>query len=82
MENLITINGNITLERQSKVKGDIVIRSRSKDSEPKKESLVIRLSGSSVVEGDIINNDDRCQVQVIIADDSKVLGEIKNAEVR
>jgi len=81
-DNLITINGNITLARRSKVQGDIVIRSRSDGSQPPKKSLVIKLSGSSVVEGDIINNDDRLEVQVIIADDSKVLGEIKNAEVR
>ncbi len=80
--NLTTINGNITLARRSKVQGDIVIRSRSDGTQSQKKSLVIKLSDSSVVEGDIINNDDRYQVQVIIADDSKVLGEIKNAEVR
>ena len=81
-ENLVTINGNITLEQGSRIKGNIVIRSRSEGSQPPKESLVIRLSGGSVVEGDIINNDDRLEVHIIIADDSKVLGEIKNAEVR
>ena len=42
---------------------------------------ITKLSDGSVVEGDIINNDDRLEVQVILADDSKVLGEIKNAEV-
>ncbi len=81
-ENLITINGNITLEQGSRIKGDIVIRSRSDGSQCPKKPLVIKLSGSSVVEGDIINNDDRLEVHVIIADDSKVLGEIRNAEVR
>ena len=80
--NLKTINGNITLAQRSKVQGDIVIRRRSDESPSPKEPLVIRLSGSSVVEGDIINEDDRLEVHVIIADDSKVLGEIKNAEVR
>ncbi len=80
--NLITINGNITLERRSRVHGDIVLRSRWNDDSPPKKPLIVNLSGSSVVEGDIINEDDRCQVHVIIADDSKVLGEIKNAEVQ
>ena len=79
--NLKTITGHIRLARGSKVQGDIVIRSRS-GSPNIKQPLVIKLSGSSVVEGDIINNDDRLDVQVILADDSKVLGEIKNAEVR
>ena len=79
--NLETINGNITLERRSRVQGDIVIRSRSSGSKRKKP-LIIKLSDNSVVEGNIINNDDRLDVQVILADDSKVLGEIKNAEVR
>jgi DUF4097 and DUF4098 domain-containing protein YvlB len=79
---LTTINGNITLAQRSKVQGDIIIRRRSDGSSSPKKPLIIELSDGSVVEGDIINNDDRCQVQVIIADDSKVLGEIKNAEVR
>jgi hypothetical protein len=35
-----------------------------------------------VVEGDIINNDDQLEVHVFIADDSRVSGEIRNAEVR
>ena len=81
-DNLITINGNITLAQRSKVQGDIIIRSRSNGNQSQKKPLVINLSDGSVVEGDIINNDDRCPVQVIIADDSKVLGEIKNAEVQ
>jgi DUF4097 and DUF4098 domain-containing protein YvlB len=81
-ENLITINGNITLARSSRVHGDIIIKSRYSSDQPQKEPLIIRLSDSSVVEGDIINKDDRYQVHVFISDDSKVLGEIKNAEVR
>jgi len=80
--NLETINGNITLERRSRVQGDIVISRKPGSDEWPKEPLLIKLSDSSVVEGDIINKDDRFEVQVIIADDSKVLGEIKNAEVR
>ncbi|MHC4426208.1 MAG: DUF4097 family beta strand repeat-containing protein [Planctomycetota bacterium] len=79
---LITFNGNITLARGSNVQGDIVLRSRSDGTHRPKKPLVIKLSDSSVVEGDIINNDDRFEVQVIIDGDSKVLGEIKNAEVQ
>ena len=81
-DNLTTINGNITLALRSRVKGDIILSSRWNYDSPPKEPLVIKLSGGSVVEGDIINKDDRCEVHVIIADDSRVLGEIKNAEVR
>ena len=82
IKNLETINGNITLAHRSKVKGDIILRIKPGSDQSQKEPLVVRLSGSSVVEGDIINKDERYQVIVIIADDSKVLGEIKNAEVR
>ena len=82
MKNLETINGNITLAQRSKVWGDIILRSRGEKNQSPKEPLIVRLSDSSVVEGDIINKDDRYQVIVIIADDSKVLGEIKSAEVR
>ncbi len=80
--NLETINGNITLERRSRVQGDIVISRKPGSDERPKEPLIIKLFDGSVVEGNIINKDDRFEVQVIIADDSKVLGEIKNAEVR
>lgn len=82
MENIVTINGNITLAQRSKVRGDIILRSRGENNQSPKEPLVIKLSDSSVVEGDIINKDEHYKVIVIIADDSKVLGEIKNAEVR
>ena len=80
--NLITINGNITLTWRSRIQGDIILKSRWNSDQSPKEPLVVKLSDGSVVEGDIINEDDRCQVHVIIADDSKVLGEIKNAEVQ
>ena len=70
--NLITINGHITLERRSRVHGDIILRSRWNDDSPPKKPLVIKLSEGSVVEGDIINEDDRCEVHVIIADDAKL----------
>ena len=82
MKNLETINGNITLARRSKVQGDIILRNKPGSDKSPKEPLIVRLSGSSVVEGDIINKDEHYQVIVIIADDSKVQGEIKNAEVR
>ncbi|MHC4699632.1 MAG: DUF4097 family beta strand repeat-containing protein [Planctomycetota bacterium] len=80
--NLVTFNGNITLERGSRVQGDIVLRSRWNNDPSPKQPLIIKLSDGSVVEGDIINEDDRFEVHVILADDSKVLGEIKNAEIR
>jgi len=82
MKNLETINGNITLAQRSGIRGDIILRSRGEKNQSPKEPLIVKLSGSSVVEGNIINKDERYQVIVIFADDSKVLGEIKNAEIR
>ena len=80
--NLETINGNITLERRSRVHGDIVISRKPGSDQRPREPLLIKLSGNSVVEGNIVNKDDRFEVQVIITDDSRVLGEIRNAEIR
>ena len=58
------------------------LRSRWNSDSPPKKPLIIKLTDGSVVEGDIINEDDRFDVHVVLADGSKVLGEIKNAEVR
>lgn len=78
--NVETINGNITLSDKSIVHGDIIVK-KSKGISHRTRSLKIRLSNESVVEGDIIVKDRDIKVEVYLSDGSKVLGQVKNAEV-
>ena len=74
-----TINGNITVENESTVKGDIVIeghRRGGKDS----NQITIRII-NSVIEGDVIVEDEDVNVRVYVSAGGKVLGTVKNAEV-
>lgn len=78
--NLTTINGNILLARGSHVKGSIFVKDANGNSN-RMHPLTIKLTGGSIVEGDVINQNDRIEVQVIIDQDSQVRGRIENAEV-
>jgi hypothetical protein len=84
---LTTTNGDVSVLDQSHVKGDIVIRGRQgfwffgifgwRHRHP----IKIRIEGGSVVEGGIIVEDDRRNVEVIVSKDSKVLGKVVNAKI-
>ncbi len=88
-EGLTTTNGNVSVLDQSRVRGDIVIRGRQGHSflgifffgSGRRHPITIRVEGGSVVEGGIIVEDDRRNVEVIISKDSKVLGKVVNAKV-
>lgn len=77
---ITTYNGNIYVENNSVVKGDIVIKGKRGKS-PRKRILKIYIGGDSVVEGNIYVRDDRCKVKVILSNGGRVEGKVKNAEV-
>jgi len=87
-ESLTTINGNVSILDQSRVKGDIVIRGKHGFwffgiffNSHRRHPITIRVEGGSVVEGGIIVEDHHRNVEVIISKDSKVLGKVVNAKI-
>lgn len=80
-QDITTYNGNITLRNNSRVKGDIIVEENRGWSNNRRR-LTINISGDSVVEGDIIIEDDDIEVRVYISDGGKVEGTISGkAEV-
>jgi len=63
--NLGTVNGSVTLEDNSRVSGNVLIKGKS-TRYGKKKPIEIRISGGSVVEGDIIVRDPKRTVKVIL----------------
>jgi predicted acyltransferase (DUF342 family) len=79
VKEITTNTGDITLTDKTIVERDIIIR-QSQSSKPHRE-LTIRISGDSVVKGDIINKDDELEVKVVFSEGGKVEGNIENADV-
>lgn len=77
--NVKTINGEITLEDQSRVRGDIVIEGKRRGFEDWNK-LRIKIK-NSLVEGDIRVEDADANVLVYLSDGGKVMGKIEHAEV-
>ncbi len=77
---ITTYSGSIRLDRESRVKGDILIR-ENEGSNDGANVQKIEISGSSVVEGGIIVEDDTKKVRVVLSSGGEVKGEIENAEV-
>jgi DUF4097 and DUF4098 domain-containing protein YvlB len=78
-----TINGDILFRNKTIVRGDVVIRSRRSGKGFSEDHPVIQImvQDSSIVEGDIINRDDKRSVKVILSGGGKVEGRILKAEV-
>jgi DUF4097 and DUF4098 domain-containing protein YvlB len=74
-----TNNGDITLRDESRVLGDIYIEETN--GRNNEHILVIRITGDSVVEGDIIVEDRDRKVEVYLLRGGKVLGDIKGAKI-
>jgi hypothetical protein len=70
----------VTLEDNSKISGNILIKGKS-TRYGKKKAIEITIADGSVVEGDIRVRDPKREVKVILSGGGKVLGEIENAEV-
>ena len=80
IKNIHTYNGNITLKEKSKVQGDIVIQKNRGDSDFR-GPLIIKIINGSVVDGDIIVEEEDIEVQVYLSGGGKVNGTIENAKV-
>ena len=76
---LTTYNGDITLRNGSIVEGDIEIKEPKGDNNLK--SLVIKLEDGSVVKGDVINRARDVRVRLLLGDNCKVTGRIRDVEV-
>ncbi|MCU0237566.1 MAG: hypothetical protein MUC72_10850 [Acidobacteria bacterium] len=75
-----TVNGDVLLSDKSVVRGGIVIKGR-RGHFSSHDRLEIRVEGGSIVEGGIDVRDPERKVKVYVDKDSKVNGEIRNAEV-
>ena len=71
-----TTNGDMTLEDNTKVKGDIVVEGK-KGSGRDYHRLDIKISGNSVVEGKIIVKDRRRNVRVYLSNGAGFWGKLK-----
>jgi hypothetical protein len=76
-----TINGDISLRESSTIGGDIVVKARGKGSNDRDRPLQIELEDGSVVEGNILVEDETIPVEVHLGGGSRVMGRIENAEV-
>lgn len=77
---IYTTNGDVILEDNTKVKGDIVVEGKGK-SFWDAGKLDIRISENSLVEGNIVVKNKRKNVRVYLSRGGKVLGDIRGAEV-
>ncbi len=77
-----TVNGDVRLQEKSVVRGGIAIKGRSGHFFGGHGNVLeIRVEGGSTVEGGIDVRDPERKVMVYVDKDSKVNGEIRNAEV-
>lgn len=77
-EDITTVKGNISLADSSVTHGNMIVKNSKGGS---RRSLKIELSGGSVVEGDIMVQDQDANVEVYLLNGSKVSGEVKNAKI-
>ena len=79
--NLMTINGDIALTESARVGGDIVIEDRGNGSSRRERPLRIELEGGSTVEGNVLVEDKRIEVELYLRDGSRVLGRVEGAKL-
>ena len=77
---VITYNGDITLLKKCLVRGDITVKdSKGKSDHPRR--VKIKISGESVVEGDVIVRDEDKEVRVYLSNGGKLNGRVRGAEL-
>ena len=79
-ENVETENGDIILTAGSIVEKDIRIKGKSKWSDEKRY-IEVRLEQGAQVLGNIEVDNEKISVQVYLSNDSKILGDVINAEI-
>jgi len=78
---LETVHGGVTLDRESHIKGDLIIKKVHGNHNDNNKPLEIDIRNGSVVEGNIDVEDDDRKVVVRLSSGGKVMGEIRGAEV-
>lgn len=78
--NVETENGDIVLTAASIIEKDVLIKGKSKWSDDKR-SVEIRLEQGSQVVGNIDVEDEKISVIIYLSTDSKILGDVINAEI-
>ncbi|MBN1406735.1 MAG: hypothetical protein JW956_03040 [Calditrichaceae bacterium] len=79
-KNVETENGDITLTESTVVEKDILIKGKSKWSDEKRR-VEIRLERGAQVNGDINVKDEGIDVTIFLSSDSKIMGDVINAEI-
>ena len=79
-DNVETENGDIILTAASIVEKDILIKGKSKWSDDKRY-VEIRLEQGAQVLGNIDVEDEKISVKIYLSNDSKILGDVINAEI-
>ena len=78
---LETVHGGITLDRESHVKGDVIIKRVRGNHHDSNKPLEIDIRNGYVVEGNIDVEDDDREVVVRLSSGGKVMVEIRGVEV-
>jgi len=79
-EDIKVNNGDITLSDESVLTGNIVIK-RSGGFKLRTRKVAIRITGGSLVKGDILVKDSKTRVTVYLSNGGEVAGKIRGAEV-
>jgi DUF4097 and DUF4098 domain-containing protein YvlB len=77
-DDLKTHTGNITLDNKSTVHGDIII---GRSTRTRRNVLEIRITGDSLLKGDVIVKDDDLKVKVYLSKGGKIEGKVRNADL-
>lgn len=80
-ENIRTLNGNITLQDKSIVERDIIIKKGKHSITGHFHHQEIRITEDSLVNGNILVEDEEMKVKVYLSKGGQVKGQIKGAEV-
>jgi hypothetical protein len=79
-ENVETVNGDIILTNGTVVEMDIIVKGKSKWGDDKRQ-VDINLESGAQVKGNIEVEDQTISVTVYVSDNSKILGDVINAEI-
>mgnify|MGYP005839294773 FL=1 len=79
-KNIETVNGDIYVQNGSLVEGNIKIKGKSKGMGDKRRIDVYLTEGSQVT-GNIETDDETISVKVYVSGESKILGDVINAEI-
>lgn len=80
LRDIRTFNGPVTLEEGTTVRGNIIVE-RTKSQHDRDKPLLIRITGDSVLEGDVVVDDPNQRVRIVLSAGGRVNGKVSRAEV-